>query len=77
MYNYVLGQKNGMSDSFISVSMHSNLTFALLGCCLVEHLYPGMTYEDYVQKNILQPLNMSSTGFNYTEAYVHDIVYIS
>lgn len=47
---------------------YSNLAYALLGHCLVEHLYPTMTYEEYVQKNILGPLNMTSTGFNITAA---------
>ena len=44
----------------------SNLAFALIGRCLVEHFYPQMTYEQYVQENILDPLNLKSTGFNIT-----------
>ena len=40
----------------------SNLAFALLGWCLVEHVFPEITYEEYVIKNILQPLGMTSTG---------------
>ena len=45
---------------------HSNLAFALIGRCLVEFFYTDMTYEEYVEKYILAPLNMSSTGFNIT-----------
>ena len=48
----------------------SNLGFALLGRCLVEHVFPGMTYEDYVIKNILQPLGLTNTGFNITKRYI-------
>jgi CubicO group peptidase (beta-lactamase class C family) len=46
-----------------TVPSYSNLGFGLLGRCLVEHTFPGMTYEDYVIKNILQPLQLTNTGF--------------
>lgn len=29
-----------------------------------------MTYEEYIEQNILHPLGMSSTGFNYTDRQV-------
>jgi len=45
---------------------HSNLAFALIGRCLVEFFYTDMTYEQYVEKYILSPLNMTNTGFNIT-----------
>ncbi|CAI8001938.1 Putative beta-lactamase-like 1 [Geodia barretti] len=50
-----------------TVPSYSNLGFALLGQCLVEGVFPGMTYEDYVIKNILQPLQLTNTGFNITD----------
>ena len=40
----------------------------LHGHCLVEHFFPKMTYEDYVENNILQPLQMKDTGFKITDA---------
>ena len=46
---------------------HSNLGFALLGHCLVEHVFPGRSYEDYVEQNILTPLQLTNTGFNITQ----------
>ena len=54
----------------VSLSSCSNLGFALLGQCLVEGVFPGMTYEDYVIKNILQPLQLTNTGFNITDKCV-------
>lgn len=51
-------------------SLSSNLAFGLLGHCLVPHFYPNMTYEEYIEQNLLQPLGMSSTGFNYTSRHV-------
>lgn len=45
---------------------YSNLAFALLGHGLANAL-SEMAYEDYVQKMILDPLEMTSTGFNITE----------
>lgn len=45
---------------------YSNLAYALIGNCLVEHFYPGCTFEQYVQKFILTPLGMTQTGFTYT-----------
>lgn len=51
-----------------TVPSYSNLAYGLLGHCLVEHLFPGMTYEEYVMKNIIQPLNLTNTGFNITDS---------
>ena len=48
-------------------SYYSNLAYALLGRCLVQKYNPGMTYEEYVNKNILQPLELNDTGFNITD----------
>ena len=50
---------------------YSNLGFGLLGRCLVEHTFPGMTYEDYVIKNILQPLQLTNTGFTISSRYIY------
>ena len=49
---------------------HSNLAYALIGNCLVEHVYPGSTYEQYVQNFILTPLGMTQTGFTFTSRWV-------
>jgi CubicO group peptidase (beta-lactamase class C family) len=51
---------------------YSNLGFALLGRCLVPHFFPETSYEDYIQENILRPLGMSATGFNYSHTSVGD-----
>ena len=59
-----------LHESTLSLSFTiecSNLAYGLLGHCLVEHLFPGMTYEEYVMKNIIQPLNLTNTGFNITD----------
>ena len=32
----------------------------------MSHFFPDSSYEDYIQENILRPLGMSSTGFNYS-----------
>ena len=46
------------------------MAYSLLGNCLIEKIYDSMTFEDYVNKFILQPLGMTNTGFKYTEEYV-------
>ncbi|CAI8016876.1 Putative beta-lactamase-like 1 [Geodia barretti] len=51
---------------------YSNLGFGLLGRCLVSHFFPETSYEDYLQENILRPLGMSGTGFNYSHTSVGD-----
>lgn len=43
---------------------YSNLAYALLGNALAE--FSGMKYESYVQKNILEPLGMMDTGFDFS-----------
>ena len=56
---------------------HSNLAYALIGNCLVEHFYSNLTYNQYVQNFILAPLGMTQTGFIYTSRLVqasHHIV---
>ena len=45
----------------------SNLAYALLGRCIVHHYDSLTTFEKYVEDNILKPLNMTSTGFDYTD----------
>ncbi|XP_065902491.1 putative beta-lactamase-like 1 [Dysidea avara] len=47
---------------------YSNLAYALLGRCLIQKLSSSTTYEKYVEKNIIEPLNMTSTGFEYTDS---------
>lgn len=61
----------------VCVFTFSNLGFGLLGRCLVERVFPRMTYEDYVIKNILEPLQMTDTGFNITSRYIYLHVYSS
>ena len=57
-----------LKQSLVHISYFcSNLGFGLLGRCLVEHVFPGITYEEYVTKHILQPLQLDNTGFNITE----------
>ena len=46
---------------------NSNLAYGLIGRLLTEAFFPSMSYEDYVEKNILQPLGMSNTGFEITD----------
>jgi len=55
---------------------NSNLGYSLLARCIIEKYDPGTTYEKYVEKNILEPLNMTSTGFDYTERFVLDSVHV-
>ena len=43
---------------------YSNLGFAMLG--YIIHKVSGLPYDVYIQKNILQPLGMSSTTYEYT-----------
>ena len=45
----------------------SNLAYALLGHCIVHHYDPLTTFAKYVENNILKPLEMTSTGFDYTK----------
>ena len=49
---------------------YSNLAYSLLGRCLVQEFDPHTTFEKYVQQNILDPLNMTNTGFDYTRRYI-------
>ena len=45
----------------------SNLGYSLLGHCIVHHYDPLTTLEKYVESNILEPLFMANTGFDYTD----------
>ena len=53
-------------------SHYSNLGLALLGRSL-ERAW-GQQYEDYIVNEILLPLNMTSSGFNYTAAVKKQLV---
>ncbi|XP_065828848.1 putative beta-lactamase-like 1 [Oscarella lobularis] len=53
------------------VPSYSNLGFALLGNGLAAYL--NTTFEDYVQKNILEPLNMGQTGFTFTSSVTKEM----
>ena len=44
---------------------YSNLGFAMLG--YIIHKVSGMTYDTYIMKNILAPLSMQGTSFEYTD----------
>jgi len=44
---------------------YSNLGFAMLG--YIIHKVSGMTYDTYIAKNILAPLSMQGTSFEYTD----------
>ena len=46
---------------------YSNLGYALLGRLLTENLLRNQTFESWVRKRILKPLNMTNTGFQVTE----------
>lgn len=47
---------------------YSNLATGLLGRCLERADGRGKTFEQLVTERILEPLNMSSTGFEYSDA---------
>ena len=46
---------------------YSNLGYALLGRELTAYAAPNLTFEEWVQGNILDPLGMKNTGFLYTD----------
>ena len=46
---------------------YSNLGYALLGRELTAYAAPNLTFEEWVQENILGPLGMKNTGFLYTD----------
>ena len=53
---------------FILISYFcSDLAYSLLGQCLIQKAYPGMKYETYIEKHILQPLEMINTGFEFND----------
>lgn len=43
---------------------YSNLGFAMLG--YIIHKVSGLSYDEYIQKNILNPLGMNQTTYEYT-----------
>lgn len=49
---------------------YTNIGYMLLGA-VIEKI-TGITYEDYIRENILQPLEMDRTDFIYTEAMKND-----
>lgn len=52
-------------------TLYSNIDYMVLGA-IIEKI-TGMTYEDYIRQNILQPLAMKHTDFVYTEEMVPDV----
>jgi len=51
-----------------TMPIYTNLGFSLLGHVLEE--IAGVKYEDYIQENILDPLGMTNTGFNFTQEII-------
>ncbi len=51
-------------------SEYSNIGYMVLGA-IIEKI-TGMTYEDYIRQNILQPLGMNHTDFLYTKVMEPD-----
>src|SRR6201999_2620197 len=47
---------------------YNNGGYALLGH-VIEHL-TGLSYEAYLQQNLLQPLGLHDTGFEHTETLI-------
>ena len=75
MHSVLLHWTNSYTAELITVCSHvnvflSNLAYGLIGQLLTEAFFPTMTYEDYIEKNILQPLGMKNTGFTYTDELV-------
>ena len=50
---------------------YSNIGYMVLGA-IIEKI-TGMSYEDYIRQNILQPLDMMQTDFVYTKAMEPDV----
>lgn len=61
-----LNTEPGAQLSEYTQPSYSNAAYALLGNVLAD--YVNMSYADYVQRNILEPLGMHDTGFVFTEA---------
>ncbi len=51
-------------------SEYSNIGYMVLGA-IIEKV-SGMTYEEYIRRNVLQPLGMNRTDFLYTKAMAPD-----
>ena len=64
-YVYLYSNNACMTYILYYILSHSNLAYALLGHCIVHHYDPSITLEKYVEDNILKPLNMTSSGFDY------------
>ena len=52
---------------------YSNLAYALLGRCVLQTLYPDVSYEDYINQTILAPLGMVNTGFTFTDRVISQL----
>eukprot|EP01112_Ceratiomyxa_fruticulosa_P009949 TRINITY_DN2612_c0_g2_i1.p1 TRINITY_DN2612_c0_g2~~TRINITY_DN2612_c0_g2_i1.p1 ORF type:complete len:538 (-),score=101.96 TRINITY_DN2612_c0_g2_i1:107-1720(-) len=51
------------------IPSYSNLGFALLGNLNAENL-KGVSFGDYVENEIIYPLNLTSTGLNFTDSVI-------
>lgn len=61
----------------MSLFFCSNLAYALIGRLMVDQYKKGMSFEDYVKKMILDPLQLDNTGFEYTSGYAHSLILIT
>ena len=63
-----LGELHCFQAIILPFYSHSNLAFGLIGRCLPLPFYTDVTYEEYVVKYILAPLNMTNTALDITDA---------
>lgn len=54
---------------------YSNVGYTLLGRLLSEKLLNNQTFEEWVTQHILQPLNMTKSGFNITQDLLENLAY--
>ena len=61
--------KSHASQLFLYWNMwfNSNLAYALLGRLMVRQVDKDTTFEDYVKRAIIDPLDLKNTGFKITE----------
>lgn len=58
-------QYNGLASRPGAEGRYSNLAYIVLGA-LIEKV-SGLPYEEYVEQNVLKPLNMNASGFSYSQ----------